>query len=66
MCVQVVDRSGLDEAACVLSSLELALNGGSCLSGDANRVHLRIKELQNTLTHMHVASGPAENQEHPP
>ncbi|KAG7223377.1 hypothetical protein INR49_032204 [Caranx melampygus] len=52
----VVDRSGLvDEAACVLSSLELRLKEGSCLSSDTNRVHLRIKELQNTLTHMHAA-----------
>ncbi|XP_034548902.1 LOW QUALITY PROTEIN: Fanconi anemia group C protein [Notolabrus celidotus] len=50
----VVDGSGLvDEAASLLSSLELKLNGGSCLSGDANRVHLRIKALQNTLTHAH-------------
>ncbi|XP_074526707.1 Fanconi anemia group C protein [Halichoeres trimaculatus] len=61
----VVDGSGLvDEAASLLSSLELKLNGGSCLSGDANRVHLRIKALQNTLTHMHTALGPAENPEH--
>ncbi|GAA6223156.1 Fanconi anemia group C protein [Lates japonicus] len=55
----VVDRSGLvDEAACVLSSLELKLNEGSCLSSDANRVHLRIEALQNTLTHMHAAMEP--------
>ncbi|XP_008282273.1 Fanconi anemia group C protein [Stegastes partitus] len=48
----VVHHSGLlDEAACVLSSLELRLSEGSCLSND--RVHLRIKELQNTITHMH-------------
>ncbi|XP_051806822.1 Fanconi anemia group C protein isoform X1 [Acanthochromis polyacanthus] len=48
----VVHHSGLvDEAACVLSSLELRLSEGSCLSND--RVHLRIKELQKTLTHMH-------------
>uniref|UniRef100_UPI0037E74A3B Fanconi anemia group C protein n=1 Tax=Semicossyphus pulcher TaxID=241346 RepID=UPI0037E74A3B len=52
----VVHRSGLvDEAACLLSSLELKLNGGSCSSSDANRVHLRIKAFQNTLTHMHAA-----------
>ncbi|TMS04078.1 Fanconi anemia group C protein [Larimichthys crocea] len=58
----VVERSGLvDEAACVLSSLELRLNEGSCLSRDANRVHLRIKALQNTITHMCAASSPAEN-----
>ncbi|XP_027133425.1 Fanconi anemia group C protein isoform X2 [Larimichthys crocea] len=58
----VVERSGLvDEAACVLSSLELRLNEGSCLSSDANRVHLRIKALQNTITHMCAASSPAEN-----
>lgn len=50
--VQVVDQSGLlDEAACVLSSLELRLNEGSCLSRDT--VHLRIKELQKTITQMH-------------
>ncbi|XP_070821229.1 Fanconi anemia group C protein [Chaetodon trifascialis] len=61
----VVDGSGLvDEAACVLSSLELRLNEGSCSSSDANRVHLRIKALQNTLTHMHAASSPAKNQAH--
>ncbi|XP_018524757.1 Fanconi anemia group C protein [Lates calcarifer] len=55
----VVDRSGLvDEAACVLSSLELRLNEGSCLSSDANRVHLRIEALKNTLTHMHAAMEP--------
>ncbi|XP_072243841.1 Fanconi anemia group C protein [Leuresthes tenuis] len=47
----VVNQSGLfDEAACVLSSLQLRLNEGSCSSSD--RVHLRIKELQKTLTHM--------------
>ncbi|XP_033475849.2 Fanconi anemia group C protein isoform X1 [Epinephelus lanceolatus] len=61
----VVDRSGLlDEATRLLSSLELRLNEGSCSSSDANRVHLRIKALHNTLTHMHAASGPAENQAH--
>ncbi|XP_026198037.1 Fanconi anemia group C protein isoform X2 [Anabas testudineus] len=59
----VVDQSGLvDEAACVLRSLELRLNEGSCLSGDANRVHLRIEALQNTLTHMHAGRSPAVNQ----
>ncbi|XP_059192485.1 Fanconi anemia group C protein [Centropristis striata] len=59
----VVGRSGLvDEAACVLSSLELRLSEGSCLSSDDNRVHLRIEALQNTLTHMHSAQSPAENQ----
>ncbi|XP_030593677.1 Fanconi anemia group C protein [Archocentrus centrarchus] len=48
----VVDQSGLlDEAACVLSSLELRLNEGSCLSSDP--VHLRIKALQNTITQTH-------------
>ncbi|XP_034727517.1 LOW QUALITY PROTEIN: Fanconi anemia group C protein [Etheostoma cragini] len=48
----VVERSGLvDEAACVLSSLELRLTEGSCLSSDANRVHRRIKALQDTLAH---------------
>ncbi|XP_019958245.1 Fanconi anemia group C protein isoform X2 [Paralichthys olivaceus] len=52
----VVRRSGLvEEAACVLHSLELRLNAGSCLSSDANRVHLRIEALQNTLTHMQAA-----------
>ncbi|XP_041642457.1 Fanconi anemia group C protein isoform X2 [Cheilinus undulatus] len=58
----VVDGSGLvDEAASLLSSLELKLNGGSSFSGDANRVHHRIKALQNTVTHTHAASNPAEN-----
>ncbi|XP_005722434.1 Fanconi anemia group C protein [Pundamilia nyererei] len=48
----VVDQSGLlDEAACVLSSLELRLNEGCCLSRDT--VHLRIKELQKMITQMH-------------
>ncbi|XP_073322843.1 Fanconi anemia group C protein isoform X2 [Pagrus major] len=48
----VVDQSGLvDEAACVLSSLQPRLNEGSCSSDDRNRVHLRIKALQNTLMH---------------
>eukprot|EP00064_Thunnus_orientalis_P003146 superscaffoldBa00000249_g3155 len=61
----VADRSGLvGEAARVLGSLELRLNGGSCLSSDANRVHLRIKALQNTLAHMHAAQSSAENQAH--
>ncbi|KAM7017971.1 Fanconi anemia group C protein [Tautogolabrus adspersus] len=61
----VADGSGLtDEAASLLSSLELKLNGGSCSSGDANRVHLRIKALRNTLTHTHAESSPAENQAH--
>uniref|UniRef100_UPI003AACBBFA Fanconi anemia group C protein n=1 Tax=Centroberyx gerrardi TaxID=166262 RepID=UPI003AACBBFA len=51
----VVERSGLvGEAACVLSSVELRLNGGSCSSSDANRVQLRIKALQNILTHTHM------------
>ncbi|XP_029295217.1 Fanconi anemia group C protein isoform X2 [Cottoperca gobio] len=61
----VVNRSGLvNEAACVLRSLELRLNEDSCLSSDTNRVHLRINALQNTLTHMHAASDPAGNQAH--
>ncbi|XP_068560292.1 Fanconi anemia group C protein isoform X2 [Cebidichthys violaceus] len=48
----VVDRSGLvDEAECVLSSLELRLDEDNCLSSDTGRVHLRIQALQNTLTH---------------
>ncbi|XP_058492047.1 Fanconi anemia group C protein isoform X1 [Solea solea] len=52
----VVDRSGLlQEAAYVLSSLELRLNAGSCSSSNTNRVHVRIKALQNTLTHMNAA-----------
>ncbi|XP_029018991.1 Fanconi anemia group C protein [Betta splendens] len=52
----VVGRSGLvDEAACVLCSLELRLNEGSCSSSNADGVHLRLKALQNTLTHMHAA-----------
>ncbi|XP_068617090.1 Fanconi anemia group C protein [Brachionichthys hirsutus] len=47
----VVDRSGLvDEAGSVLSSLKLTLNEGS----DANRVLLRIKALEDTLTHPHT------------
>ncbi|XP_035514595.1 Fanconi anemia group C protein [Morone saxatilis] len=58
-------RSGLvDEAMCVLNSLELRLNGGSCISSDTNRLHLRIKALQNTLTHRREALCPAENQAH--
>ncbi|KAM9394244.1 Fanconi anemia group C protein [Pholidichthys leucotaenia] len=45
----VLDQSGLvDEAAHILSSLELSVNEGNSLSRD--RVHLRIKELQNTIT----------------
>ncbi|KAI3372760.1 hypothetical protein L3Q82_023221 [Scortum barcoo] len=57
----VVDGFGLaDEAACVLSSLELRLNEGSWLSSDAPRVHLRIKAFQSTLTHMGAASSSAE------
>ncbi|XP_053182082.1 Fanconi anemia group C protein [Scomber japonicus] len=61
----VVDRTGLvSEAVCVLGSLELRLNRGSCLSSDGNRVHLRIKALQNTLTHMYAAQSPAEKQAH--
>uniref|UniRef100_A0A671TJ06 FA complementation group C n=1 Tax=Sparus aurata TaxID=8175 RepID=A0A671TJ06_SPAAU len=48
----VVDQSGLvDEAACVLSSLQPRLNEGSRSSDDCNRVHLRITALQNTLIH---------------
>ncbi|XP_054467292.1 Fanconi anemia group C protein [Anoplopoma fimbria] len=58
----VVHRSGLvDEAACVLNSLELRLNEDNCLSSDTKRVHLRIQALQNTLTHKHAASSPVEN-----
>nr|XP_015828337.2 Fanconi anemia group C protein [Nothobranchius furzeri]XP_015828338.2 Fanconi anemia group C protein [Nothobranchius furzeri] len=47
----VVDLSGLrDGAACVLSSLHLRVQEGSCFkSGD---VHLRIRELQKTITQM--------------
>lgn len=53
VCFQVVDQSGLrNEAVRVLSSLHLRLNEGSCFEGD--RVHLRIKELQNTITQMEV------------
>ncbi|XP_056145470.1 Fanconi anemia group C protein [Lampris incognitus] len=52
----VLEQSGLvGEAACVLSSAELSLNGGGCLSSDANSVQLRIKALQDTLICMHVA-----------
>ncbi|KAM7391445.1 hypothetical protein PAMP_022134 [Pampus punctatissimus] len=61
----VVDRSGLvSEAVCVLSSLEFRLNRGGSLSSNANRVHLRIKAFQNTLTRMHAVQSPAENQAH--
>ncbi|KAK5932380.1 hypothetical protein CgunFtcFv8_004086 [Champsocephalus gunnari] len=61
----VVNRSGLvNEAVCVLSSLELRLNEDSCLSSDTNRVHLRIKALQNTLTHMCAALNPANTHTH--
>lgn len=53
VCFQVVDQSGLrDEAVCVLSSLHLGLNEGSCCAGDG--VHLRIKDLKNTITHMEM------------
>ncbi|XP_028270561.1 Fanconi anemia group C protein [Parambassis ranga] len=48
---KVVHQTGLvDEAAHALSLLDLRLNEGSCLSDDT--VHLRIKGLQNTITHM--------------
>ncbi|XP_042344212.1 Fanconi anemia group C protein [Plectropomus leopardus] len=61
----VVDQSGLvDEAARLLSSLELSFNEGSCSSNNANGVHLRIKALHSTLTHMRAATNPAENQAH--
>ncbi|XP_069034314.1 Fanconi anemia group C protein [Embiotoca jacksoni] len=53
----VVAQSGrLEEAACVLSSLELTRNEGSRLSSD--RVHLRIEELQTTITRMHSNTKP--------
>ncbi|KAK5871052.1 hypothetical protein PBY51_003954 [Eleginops maclovinus] len=62
----VVNRSGLvNEAVRVLSSLELRLIEDSCLSSDTNRVHLRIKAFQNTLTHMCATLNPATNQTHP-
>lgn len=49
--VQVVHQTRLvEEAAHVLSSLDLRLDEGSCLSDDT--VHLKIKGLQNTITHM--------------
>lgn len=58
LCVQVVDQSGrADEAACVLSSLELRLNGGGCSSGDTNRVLLRIKALNAQVHISQVHSG---------
>ncbi|KAM7416045.1 hypothetical protein PAMA_018223 [Pampus argenteus] len=61
----VVDRSGLvSEAVCVLNSLEFRLNEGGSLSSNANRVHLRIKAFQNTLTRMHAVQSPAESQAH--
>lgn len=54
----VVDQSGrADEAACVLSSLELRLNGGGCSSGDTNRVLLRIKALNAQVHISQVHSG---------
>uniref|UniRef100_G3NVE5 FA complementation group C n=2 Tax=Gasterosteus aculeatus aculeatus TaxID=481459 RepID=G3NVE5_GASAC len=57
----VLDRCGLvDGARWVLSSLQIRMNQGDCLSSDTERVHLRIRALQNTLTHMHVASSPAK------
>ncbi|XP_029365659.1 Fanconi anemia group C protein isoform X2 [Echeneis naucrates] len=60
----VVDRTGLvDEAARILSSLERRLNEGR-LSEGTNRVHLRIKELQKALKHMHAEQKPAEKQAH--
>ncbi|XP_076021215.1 Fanconi anemia group C protein [Genypterus blacodes] len=52
---KVVEQCGcVAEAASVLSSVELRLNGGSSLSGDANRVQLRIKALQSMLTLIHT------------
>ncbi|KAM3610924.1 uncharacterized protein V6R79_010600 [Siganus canaliculatus] len=61
----VVDRSSLvEEAVCVLRSLELRTNRESCSSDDADRVHLRIQALLNTLTNMHTVLSPAENQTH--
>ncbi|KAM8887309.1 Fanconi anemia group C protein isoform 2-T2 [Spinachia spinachia] len=57
----VVDRCGLlDGAEWLLRSLEIRMNEDNCLSSDTERVHLRIQAFQNTLTHMHVASGPAK------
>lgn len=57
VCFQVAGQTGLvDEAARVLGSLELSVNGGSCSSSDTNGVQLRIQKLQHTLTHMGVAS----------
>ncbi|XP_075905600.1 Fanconi anemia group C protein isoform X2 [Nelusetta ayraudi] len=54
--LMVVAWSGLtDEARCALSSLEPTLNGGSGSPSDADRVHVRIKELQTELTHMDAA-----------
>lgn len=56
VCVQMVDQSGLlNEAARILGSLELSLNGGS-LPSDADRVQLRIQKLQRTLTHKRARS----------
>ncbi|RVE68063.1 hypothetical protein OJAV_G00088150 [Oryzias javanicus] len=47
----VVHAAGLlHEAACVLNSLQHRLDKGSCSSRD--KVHVRIKKLQSTLTHM--------------
>ncbi|XP_056275520.1 Fanconi anemia group C protein isoform X2 [Pseudoliparis swirei] len=51
----------VEEAQCVLSSLEFRLKEENCLSSDTKRVHLRIHALQNTLTRMHAASRPAED-----
>ncbi|KAF6737058.1 Fanconi anemia group C protein [Oryzias melastigma] len=46
----------LHEAACVLNSLQHRLNEGSCSSRDT--VHVRIKKLQSTVTHMQAGVNP--------
>lgn len=56
LCVQVVSCLGLaDEASCALGSLETTLRGGSAPPSDAERIHVRIGELQAMLTHTDVA-----------
>ncbi|XP_024130872.1 Fanconi anemia group C protein isoform X3 [Oryzias melastigma] len=53
----VVHAAGLlHEAACVLNSLQHRLNEGSCSSRDT--VHVRIKKLQSTVTHMQAGVNP--------
>lgn len=67
VCIQMVDQSGLlNEAARILGSLELSLNGGSRLPSDADGVQMRIQKLQRTLTHKRARSEHCWEQTHRP